>query len=195
MSKTTKTILIVLGIIVLCCCVVGIGGYFYIQNFITNLNFDEYIVTDPFQIEQAAKEIAEYNLPAGYEESYSMDFFGFFQGVFITNETKGILISMIQLNSSLASGMEGYEEQFQESFLEQYQMDDINLNLVEQRTVMIRGKEETVQVFEGSDNEGSNYTQWVTTFEGNNGTVVVVILGNANNWNDAEVESFLTSIQ
>jgi hypothetical protein len=195
MSKTTKTILIILGIIVLCCCVVGIGGYFYLQNFIANLDIEQYIATDPLQIEQAAKEIAEYSLPPGYEESYSMDFFGFVQGVFITNETKGILISMVQLNESLAGGMEGYEEQFQESFLEQYQMDDIDLNLVEQRTVVIRGEEQTVQVFEGADNEGYNYIQWVTSFDGNNGTVVVVILGNASHWNDAEVEGFLTSIQ
>jgi hypothetical protein len=194
MSKTTKTILIILGIIILCCCVVGAGGFIFLRNFAANLNIDNYLVTDPLQIEQAASEIARYDLPAGYEEAYSMDLFGFMQGVFITNENKGMLISMIQLNSSIASSMEGYEEQFQQSFLEQYQMENVDLQLVDQRTVTIRGEDTTVQVFEGSGTDGMDYIQWLTTFEGNNGTVIVVIFGNASHWNDAEVESFLNSI-
>ena len=58
----------------------------------------------------------------------------------------------------------------------------------------IRGQEVNVIVREG---RGNNLVmrQLVTAFEGKNGTVLVMIQGNASGWDEALINEFLSSIQ
>ena len=194
-SKTSRTILIILGILMLCCCVVAGGGFLVVRNLMQGLSSGEIMVNDPTQILQVSGEVAEYKLPSGFEEEYVMDFLNVVQGVFITNPTQGAMIMMIQLNDSIFSGLEDYQDQFMDSFLQQYQLESISFSPSGERIVEIRGQQSTVKVFEGSDADGYSYIQWVASFQGQNGTVMVVIIGNSVTWNDAEMESFLTSIE
>ena len=194
MSNTTKSILIVLGVIVVCCCIVSVGGFVAITSGLANIFGGDFLNSDPAQIAQVTAELPDYELPAGYQEEYVMDVLGLFQGVFISNQSKGAMIMMMQINDSFMGGVEEYQDQFQESFIQQYQVDTISLRQVDERTVEIRGQQTTLQIFEGSDDEGYDYIQWVTSFESENGTVMLVILGSAAAWNDAEMEDFLSSI-
>jgi hypothetical protein len=194
MSNTTKTILIVLGVIVLCCCVIGAGGFIAFNNVIRSIEAGDLFNSDPGQISQVTADLPDYDVPAGFQEEYVMDVFGLFQGVFISSQSRGAMIMMMQINDSFLGGLEGYEEQFQESFIQQYQVEDITLNQVGERDIEIDGHQTTLAIFEGSDADGYEYIQWVTYFPGDNGTVMVVILGSAVTWSDAEMESFLNTI-
>ena len=193
MNKTTRTILIVLGVIFMCCCIVVAGGYLFFGQIVRMVSSGDMFVEDPAEISQVADDIADYDLPSGYEEEFVMNFLGI-RSLFITNQSQGGMIMMVQFNESFFGGLENAQEQFQDSFMQQYNTQDITFNFVEERTVEINGEMTSVQVFQGSDSEGFDYIQWVTVFDGDNGTVMVMIMGSESTWNDAEMESFLNSI-
>lgn len=191
-SKTTRIILIVLGVLVLCCCCVVGGGYL-----LTRYGFeyfaDTMIVQDPAQIDQVSDELADYYLPNGYEEEFVMNILGV-QAVFITSTNDRSMITMMQFNSNLYGDSEATRQQFQDSFLAQFQNDEIQFSPVDQRQVEIRGDETTLYEYEGFDKQGNDFRQWMTMFEGKNGTVMLMIVGSKSTWNDAEMEAFIQSI-
>lgn len=193
MSKTTKTVLIVLGVLLLCCCVVGVGGYIFLSQGLVPL-VEGMIVDDPAEIMTVADEIADYQLPSGYEEEFVMNILGI-KTLFITNPSQGGMIMMMQFNESLFGSSVEMQGQFQESFMQQYDSNGIDFVYTGERTVEINGQDVDVLVYEGSDSQGYDHVQWVTTINTENGTVMVMIMGVAYTWDDAEMENFLKSIQ
>jgi hypothetical protein len=192
-SKTTRTILIILGVLVLCCCIVLGGGYLLTRYGFEYLG-NTMIVQDPAQISQVSDKLADYDLPPGYEEEFVMDILGI-QALFSFNGNNGSMITMMQINTSLYGDSESTRQQFQDSFLQQFQTDNIQFTVVDQRPIEIRGDQTTLYEYEGSDSQGNQFRQWTTVFEGKNGTVMLMIVGSKNTWDDAEMEAFIQSIE
>jgi hypothetical protein len=192
-SKTTRTILIVLGVLVLCCCCVG-GGFYLFTRYGFEYLADTMIVQDPAQINQVSDELADYDLPPGYEEEFVMNILGV-QAVFITSTNDRSMITMMQFNSNLYGDSEATRQQFQDTFLQQFQTNEIQFTPVDQRQIEIRGEQTTLYEYNGSDTQGNQFRQWVTVFEGKNGSVFVMIVGSESTWNDAEMEAFIQSIE
>jgi hypothetical protein len=191
-SKTTRTILIILGVLVLCCCIVLGGGYLLTRYGFEYLG-NTMIVQDPAQISQVSDKLADYDLPPGYEEEFVMDILGI-QALFSFNGNNGSMITMMQINTSLYGDSESTRQQFQDSFLQQFQTDNIQFTAVDQRPIEIRGDQTTLYEYEGSDSQGNQFRQWTTVFEGKNGTVMLMIVGSKNTWDDAEMEAFIQSM-
>jgi len=191
-SKTSKTILIILGVLMLCCCVVVGGGYWAITNGFEYFA-DSIIVDDPAEIQHVADQLADYQLPAGYHEEFVMDLFGI-KALFITHSSTNSVIMMMQFNENLFGDVEQAREQFQDTFLQQFQGEAITFTPTGQQQVIIRGQETTLLIYEGSDSDGNQYEQWVTVFDGKNGTVMLMIYGAEGSLNQTELISFLDSI-
>jgi hypothetical protein len=191
-SKTTRIILIVLGVLVLCCCCV-LGGGYLLTRYGLGYIADSVVVQDQSQINRISDELADYDLPPGYEEEFVMNILGI-QALIITNQSDGAMITMMQFNSNLYGNSEATRQQFRETFMQQYQNNDIQFSPVDQRQIDIRGEEATVWVYEGFDSQGNDFRQWVTVFEGQNGTIFLMIVGRESTWNDAEMEAFVQSI-
>jgi hypothetical protein len=192
-SKTTRTILIVLGVLVVCCCCV-IGGGFLLTRYGFQYFADSMIVQDPAQINQVSDQLADYDLPPGYEEEFVMNILGI-QALFITNKFDGAMITMMQFNSNIYGDSEATRQQFQDTFLQQFQTNEINFTPVDQRQIEIRGEQTTLYEYEGTDSQGNQFRQWVSVFEGKNGSVFLMIVGSKSTWNDAEMEAFIQSIE
>ena len=191
-SKTSKTILIILAVLILCCCVVVGGGYWAVNSGLEYFA-GSMIEDDPAQIREAAEELAYYQLPADYHEEFVMDIFGF-KALFITSSRNNSVIMLMQFNETLFGDIESARQQFQDAFLQQFQSEAVNFTPVGQQQVTIRGHETTLFVYEGSDSSGNQYDQWVTVFDGKNGTVMLMIYGAAGSLNQAELINFLDSI-
>jgi hypothetical protein len=191
-SKTTRTILIVLGVFVVCCCCV-IGGGYLAMRYGFEYFADSMIVQDPAQISQVSDKLADYDLPPGYEEEFVMDIFGI-QALFIINEFEASMITMMQFNDNIYGDSEATRQQFQDSFLQEFQTDKIQFTPVDQWQIEIRGEQTTLYENEGSDSQGNQFRQWVTVFDGENGSIFLMIVGSKSTWNDAEMEAFIQSI-
>jgi hypothetical protein len=58
----------------------------------------------------------------------------------------------------------------------------------------IRGEEVDVTTFEGTDERGFVLRQILTTFPGKDGTALLMIMGAAQTWDEAEIDQFIESI-
>jgi hypothetical protein len=152
------------------------------------------IVDDPAQIQEAADQLADYQLPAGYHEEFVMDFFGI-KALIITHSSNNSVIMMMQFNQALFGDIEQAREQFQDAFLQQFQGESIQFSQVGQEQVTIRGEEVTLLVYEGSDSLGTDYEQWVTVFNGQEGPVMLMVYGSVGSLDQSELINFLDSIE
>jgi hypothetical protein len=58
----------------------------------------------------------------------------------------------------------------------------------------IRGEEVEVVTYEGADESGNTMRQVITTFPGKNGTAMLMIMGDPQNWDKEEIDTFIESI-
>ena len=68
------------------------------------------------------------------------------------------------------------------------------MKVVEVRQMTIRGEEVDVTTFEGTDERGFVLRQIITTFPGKDGTALLMIMGAAQTWDEAEIDQFIESI-
>ena len=86
------------------------------------------------------------------------------------------------------------EEQMRRSFEQQSGWRGLKMKVVEVRQMTIRGEEVDVTTFEGTDERGFVLRQIITTFPGKDGTALLMIMGAAQTWDEAEIDQFIESI-
>jgi len=182
-SNNNKWIWIGLGASALfCLCAVLVAVLVFRQ---AGQKIQEGIKTDPESASQAAHAIADYTLPAGYQERMSMNilFYSFVMigpGTYTTNEP---LIMLAQFNASGADP-EQMKEQIRRSFEQQAGSNGVNMDLVEIKKMTIRGEETDVAIYEGSDQNGKPLKQLITSFTGKDGTAMLMIMGSPEYWDE-----------
>jgi len=67
--------------------------------------------------------------------------------------------------------------------------------LVEQKTVNIRGEECTLNISEGTSSEGVEFRMATAKFEGRGGPSLVMIAGPLDEWDTDIVEDFISSLE
>ncbi len=197
MSKNTKRLLITL-IAAFVFCIVGgavaIGGIGLLAD-----RFKDNLTTDKAKIQTMTRAFINYELPAGYTEKVGMDFLVYKMvliGDAASDETFASKPMIFLTHFQETSGMtpEQMSQQMQQSVEQQGGQKGLNLKLVETRRVTINGKETVLSVSEGADSNGEAYRQWVTTFPGKTGLVILLIQGKVADWDDAVFNEFLSSL-
>ncbi len=198
MNKTTKTILIVIGsLLVLCACtsvaLLGTG----IWSFSKLVQFAENNTTeDPQKVAQVASNIAQFDVPAGFNPVYSMKIANFTMAQYMTGDEKSVIL-MTQFPQGTSINMDEMMRQIQQNSRRPnspwYNMDTA---LLEQKPVTIRGEDTTLSISEGTNDKGETYRMASTSFQGKGGgpTVLMVVVP-AEQWDDQMVENFIASIQ
>lgn len=191
MSRTTKILLgVVVGLGVLCC--IGVVVFAYVGQRILNEN----ISTSPEDAAAAAKEMIDYELPAGYQEFGAVDMFGL-KMVFIgqggTDEVMAIML--MQFPASLGFDQEQMRQQMQQSWSQQSGSGEIALSPVESEEVTIREQTVTLTTFEGTDENGNKIRQAFTAFEGKTGLVMLMAISDEDQWDEEGLNEFLGSIR
>jgi len=152
--------------------------------------------SDPEAAAQAAHAIADYDLPPGYQEQMAMDIM-FYSFVVIAPDTTGPsnspLIMLAQF-SQVGMDRKQMEQQLRQSFEQQFGMRGADMQVVEVKTMVIRGEEVEVTTFEGTDANGYVMRQLVTSFPGKDGTAMLMIVGSPSAWDENEIDDFIESI-
>ncbi len=196
MSRSIKIALVVLGgIVVLCIC--GVVG---IRMAGTQL-LDRMVVDNPVELAALAQTILDYNLPAGYQEQMTLDFFAG-KMVMIGSDTPGTggglrpIIMMMQMPVEENLDPNQLRQQMEQGFQQAGQGQTLQFNLVKTEQAILRGQSVNVYSFEGTDGAGQYFRQLMTDpFDGKVGTVIVAVYGPIASWDKRSVDAFFDSIR
>lgn len=193
-NKNTKWIWIGLGAATLfCLCAVAVAFFVFYR---VGKTVQEGMKTDPASASKAAHEIADYDLPNGYQEKAAMNImmYSFVMIGPVSDTSTGALMMLAQFNVS-GTDPEQMKEQIRRSFEQQSGNNGTNMKLVEVKKMTIRGEETDVAIYEGANENGAFMRQLITTFPGKSGTAMLMIMGDARSWDQNMIDDFIKSIR
>lgn len=192
-----KQIIIVIGILVLaCCCVTGLTltGFNYLGTSIgsTIENAD-----DPESVARIASSIADYDIPAGYEQkAFEMLSIKY---VFMTSSNEDApLIMLVQFPKNMASNQEEMQKEMERAMARQSGQVATAMKAVEEKAYTIRGQEVQATIMEGeTEVEGSRIVtrQMIVIFQGKTGIAALMFLGSKDGWDQEKIDSFVESLR
>lgn len=198
MDKTTKTILIIVGsLVVLCGCVVAALLGTGVWSFNKLVQFAENNTTeDPQKVTQMTSEIADFDVPEGFEPKYGMKIstFSLVQystrnqdtHLFLTQFPAGTSIQPDQMMRDIRDGAKDPNNSWY----------NVDMTLVEQKPIVIRGQETTLSISEGKNDQGVLYRMANATFQGKGeGPSLLMVVAPADQWNAQMLEDFIASIR
>lgn len=198
MDKTTKTVLIILGsVLVLCACGAAVVFGTGIWSFGRLVQFaDQSTTEDPREVAQVASEIADFSVPEEYTTQYGIKI-ATFSMVQYTTRDENNYIFLTQFPSGTSINPDEMMRQIRENSRNPnspwYKADT---TLVEQKPVTIRGEETTLSISEGTNDQGVMYRLANAKFDGNGeGPALLMIVGPADQWDEGMVEDFIASIR
>jgi hypothetical protein len=201
MSRSTKIALGIIGGLVVLCVLVVVGVIVAISVMGPSIA-ENMIVDDPAKVAESAGEIAEYDLPPGYEEKMVMNIFvGKIVAIGHEDQSSGLYqpVIMIMQISSLATGSEAnrqsFQQQMQQSMESQASQGQLSLELVDEKEVEISGQDVNLLIYEGEDEDGNQIRQVISDlFEVKDAQVMLMIMGQADNWPEEDIDAFIESI-
>ena len=198
MDKTTKTILIVLGsLLLVCVCSAGIlfaTGAWSIGRLMQWA--DQNTTENPQDVAKIASGIADFDVPEEFNKQYGVKLGSWTLVQYMTQDEKSILF-VTQFPAGTSINVDEMMRQIRNNSRNPnspwYNTDT---TLVEQRPVTIRGQETTLSVNEGTTKEGIPYRMANAEFQGNGaGPALFMIAGPADQWDIQWVEDFIASIR
>ena len=195
-SNKNKRIWIGLGAALLFCCFAGLVAVLILRQ--VGKQFQQGMKTDPESAAKAAHAIADYDLPAGYQEQGAMNIL-FYSFVIIapvkTGSASDQPIIMLAQFKQAGVDQKQMEEQMRRSFEQQSGERGLSMKLVKVENKVIRGEEVAVATYEGTDSNGAVFRQVITTFPGKDGTAMLMIMGSARSWDEDLINNFIESIR
>jgi hypothetical protein len=198
MNQTTKTILIIIGsLLVLCACGAavlmgtGLWGFGRFVAFADNSTTE-----DPQEVAQLASEIADFDVPETFTKQYGMKI-ATFSMVQYMNSSEDTFLFLTQFPAGTSINPDEMAREIQNNSRNPnstwYNNDT---HIVEQKPVTIRGEETTLSISEGTSEQGVLYRLASARFQGNGeGPALFMIVGPADEWDAELVEDFVASIQ
>ena len=197
MDKSTKTILIVIGsVLVLCACIttaIFATGLWTFSNFVSWA--DQNVSESPQVAVRFGSEIADFEVPEGFGSPYGVHFGDvILVGYKSLSEKSHILLAQFPEGTSI-----NVDEMLR--IIEEGSGDPNSIwyntetTLVEQKPVTIRGQEATLSVSEGISSDGVTFRMATATFKGMGGPSLVMVACPIDEWNMGTVEAFIESIQ
>jgi len=149
---------------------------------------------DPQVASRVAHEMIDYELPAGYAERRVIQLGEFYTLVLITSTSDPSDVIVIQPASS-----DVHQDPEWRGALEERAAQDVGDLHYQTQTVRIedasiRDQPTALRILEGEDEGGNSVRQVLGAFSGRNGSVMVMIVGDIETWDQAMVDQFLSSI-
>lgn len=198
MTKTTKTILIVLGsLLLVCVCAVAVifaTGAWSIGKVVQWAG--ENVSEDPQEVAQIASGIAEFKVPEGYSKPYGMKLADFTLVQYMTRDERTLLI-LAQFPAGTSINPDEMLRQIREGRRDpNTSWHNMDTKLVEQKQVTIRGGETTLSLSEGTNDQGVLYRMANAVFQGKGaGPSLFILAAPADEWDDQVLEDFIASIR
>ena len=196
MNRSIKIALAVLGsIVVLCIC--SVAGLRMLGTEV----FDRMVVDDPAESAAVAQTVLDYQLPSGYQEQMTLDFFAG-KMVMIGSDTPGTggglrpIIMIMQMPVDETLDPDQLRQQMQQGFQQSGQGQALQFNLVKTEQATLRSQSVNVYTFEGVDGNGQYFRQLMTDpFAGKSGSVIVAVYGPIPSWDKRSVDAFFDSVR
>ncbi len=197
MDKNTKTILIVLGsVLVLCACAAMAVFATGLWSFSRFVNFAERSVSESPQVAvRLGSEIADFEVPEGFGSPYSVHFgdvtlIGYKSRsgnshLLLAQFPQGTSINVDEMLRIIRDGSNDPNSIWYNTETE----------LVERKTVNIRGEECTLNISDGTSSDGVEFRMATAKFEGRGGPSLVMIAGPLDEWDTDMVEHFISSLE
>jgi len=189
MNKTTNTILIMIGaIILLCGCGTAIIFGAGLWSFGRFVNWDEQNVSE-------GPEIVDYEIPDGFGSPYSAHL-GDMTIVSYTSQDEKSQILLAQFPEGTSINSDELLRQMSEATHDPTSVwHNTKMTLVEEMPVTIREQECTLSISEGISADGITYRSATVDFEGRGGPAAVLIVSTADEWDIEMVQTFIASIE
>jgi len=195
-AKKNRIILwVVIGVVVLCLgtCLVGWLGLNYGSKLMA--------VEDPAKVSAMADEVLDFTLPSGYSPQMAINMVVMKMMIFSRGSTgagfqAGPMIMIASITTGTSGNTESFRTQMQSSMGQAVSRNGMTITLVDTGSISVRGQTVILYVFEGTDAQGDRIREVVSdVFQGKNGNVMIMIMGDPGYWNQAELNRFLQSIK
>lgn len=195
MSKNAKIILGIVTVILILCGCVCVVGYIVLQT--TGKVLEESVVMDnPQESRDLAQSMLDYALPSGYQEEGAFNM-GIMKMVMISDSSAnfGPLIIIAEMPSGLGIDEDQMRQQIELGMQRSIGNRNFNIELEDEQSRSIRGQDVTIYVYAGTDSNGTRIKQIVSEpFDGKNGSIMLMIMGEVSGWKQNEIDAFLDSI-
>ncbi len=190
MDKQLQVALAVIAGALVACIGASVGVFLVGRQFVVPTS-----TTDPEQAARIGHQIVDYALPPGYREMQASNAWGY-KMVMISagkNVTYGMMITLVEFPTWTGMGREGWPGQIETA--DEIE-DDLDLGTVTTRTMTIRGRPVTFYVSESAGSGVPDYRQAWCSFPGRGGsTVMVMVGGTKDDWDQSALDHFLASIR
>ncbi len=195
MSRNTKIVLgIIGGLFILCICA-GVVAFLALRSAGPLVERAMTVTEKPEEVTDIAQGIVDYTLPAGYSEQFGMSFFGFDVAAFGSAGPAKQMIMLMQFPESAGLSQAEMEQQMQQATERQMGRRNYQLPVVGETTTTIRDQRITLTIREGTDSDGTAIRQVSGVFQGKSGIVMLMIMGNRQNWDQEAVDAFIASLR
>jgi hypothetical protein len=193
MSRGVKIALVVIGIVLVLCCIGGVATYF-----ITARAVGQAFTTDSKQAAKIGHEIVDYTLPSGYQEQGGIKMVGIKMVIIAEHRTSQsgdrMALTLMQFPAGLNLSQEDMERQMSQTLAQQGQRGSEPLQVVGTQKVTVKGQPVTLTISEASGSEGV-HRQATGVFPGKDGLVMLMAFGTKADWDQATLDQFLASIK
>lgn len=197
MDKTTKTILIVIGsILVLCACAGTTVFVTGLWTFRTVTKVAEQTVSEsPQEVVRVGGEIADYEIPEGFDSPVSIHI-GDMTVIRYTTQDEMSYILLAQFPEGTSIDVEKMLELMEEGSGDPNSIwYSTEMTLLEQVPVIIHGQETTLNISEGTSSDGFTYRTATANFQGRGGPALVMVATPVEEWDQGMVDEFISSIR
>jgi hypothetical protein len=190
MSRNAKIVLVIAGTLFAMCCMLSATAILLLPKVAENT-----VTQNPQKAREIAAQIADYTLPPGYTEEFSMDLFTTKMVVISRPDHRGLMLMWMQI-SQLGMSREQMEAQMRQSLQQQFQSGVGALTKVGTEQVTIKGEPVTFTIYEGANTTTrASVRQEIGVFPGKGGTAMLMITGAISAWDAVLIDDYLKSIR
>ena len=196
MSTNSKMIFGALGVVLLLCICAAAATVWLFQPISSALQRSLGLGgnVQSAEVDQVAREIADFQLPAGYTGQYAMSIGDFEMAVYAPSTCKSSVILM-QLPPDAKADQEEMERHLWEQTHNLSYAQYTQVQTISSVPVTIRGQSGTLTISEGTNSEGQGYRLAYAIFQGKGGPAYLLIAAPLSDWNEAQVGEFVASLE
>jgi len=145
----------------------------------------------PKEVADMANEIADFEIPKGYQPEFSTSLSGYIVVSYNPGDGHSHLYLIQSDNEDDSEKLSNMLDQIAPGAYDP----QTRMTVLETVPVSVREQEETLVISEGTTSEGETYRQATVAFQGRGGPALLVISEPVERWDRTQVDSLLASIQ
>jgi hypothetical protein len=191
MSRNAKIIAGIAGALLLMCLCVAVVTIGVLGSL--GVAVGRGVELSPVQVQAAANNIADFNLPPGYHPEAALDLGGFQFASYSPGDGHSHIL-FVQAPASANIDQVTLEQYAQQAAETRGYDRHTRTQVVGRQEATIRGKSVTLVVQEGTNSGGEAYRSLTGIFAGKGGPALLSVESPVSHWDQAEVDAFIASI-